>query len=74
MTTCPHAAITTDAAGLPEFDPHAPDFLNIAYAVYTAWRESARTQRVRTTDRSFSRPCQPHAAACRPSTSTAMRT
>ena len=55
MTSCPHAAITTDAAGLPEFDPHAPDFLNIAYAVYAAWRESGRTQQVRTTtDRSLS--------------------
>jgi cytochrome P450 len=49
MTTCPHAVLTTDAAGLPEFDPHAPDFLNIAYAIYAAWRESGRTQRVRTT-------------------------
>ena len=49
MTTCPHAGITADAAGLPEFDPHAPDFLTIAYAVYAAWRESGRTERVRTT-------------------------
>ena len=61
MTTCPHAAITTDGAGLPEFDPHAPDFLNIAYAVYAAWRESGRTQRVRTTtDRSLT-PAMPAA-------------
>ena len=59
MTTCPHAAITTDDSGLPEFDPHAPDFLNIAYAVYAAWRETGRTQRVRTTtDRSLS-PAMP---------------
>lgn len=49
MTICPHTALTTDAAGLPEFDPHAPDFLTIAYAVYAAWRETARTQHVRTT-------------------------
>ncbi|MDQ2653444.1 MAG: cytochrome P450 [Chloroflexota bacterium] len=59
MTTCPHAAITMDAAGLPEFDPHAPDFLNIAHAVYAAWRETSRTRRVRTTtDRSLS-PAMP---------------
>ncbi|MEZ4563694.1 MAG: cytochrome P450 [Thermomicrobiales bacterium] len=61
MTTCPHAGITADAAGLPEFDPHAPDFLTIAYAVYAAWRESGRTERVRTTtDRSLS-PAMPAA-------------
>lgn len=58
MITCPHAAITTDADGLPEFDPHAPDFLNIAYAVYAAWRTSGRTEHVRTTTERSLSPAQ----------------
>lgn len=58
MSQCPHA-VAQDANGLPEFDPHDPAFLAVAYDVAAAWREAGRCTRVRTTTERNLSPAMP---------------